>query len=109
MIRTYPLKHWINPDKQKKILSVAEEYRKLAVKVASRQWQEFYRHGDFDKNADIKTIETALSERYKQTCQYQVAGVLNSFIANRQNEFVKIVGKSNLREREKLEPIFRCF
>lgn len=101
MIRTYPLQHSINKGKQEKIMAVAREYRKVAVKLAALQWQQFYRHGDFDKNLDIKVVETALSERYKQTCQYQVIGVLESFISNRQNEFVRMVWRSALAEKTK--------
>jgi len=96
MIRTFPLKHSINKSKQKKIISILLEYRKLATKLASRQWKEFYRNCGFNKNLEVKSVESKLSERYKQTCQYQVVGVLDSFISNRQNDFVKIVWRSQL-------------
>lgn len=103
MIRTYPLKHSINKGKQEKIIAITKEYRKLAVTLATLQWEEFYFTEKMNKNLDIKKIKSKLSERYKQTCQYQVVGVLNSFIANRQNDFVRIVGKSKLEERKKIE------
>jgi putative transposase len=103
MIRTYPLKHSINRGKQQKIMAVARAYRKLAVKLARVQWREFYRRGEFDRNLDIKEVASELSARYKQTCQYQVVSVLKSFIANRQNEFVKTVWQSSLDDRSKLE------
>ena len=102
MIRTYPLKHAVNKGKQKIILSILKEYRKLAVKMAHRQWQAFYECGGVDKNLDIKALKTPLSERYKQTCQYQVVSVLKSFISNRQNEFVQIVHNTNLDNETKL-------
>lgn len=103
MIRTYALKHAINIGKQKKILEIVREYRKLACQIASWQWKEFYRNGGFDRNLDIKKLETKLSERYKQTCQYQVVGVLDSFLSNRQNDFAKMVYNSPLREKAKAE------
>lgn len=106
MIRTYPLKHSINLGKQKKVIAVVKEYRKLAVMLSALQWQELYRHGDFDKNLDIKEVATSLSSRYKQTCQYQVVGVLKSFIANRQNEFVRMVSRSSLNEETKHQLFF---
>lgn len=96
MIRTYPHKHSMNIGKQKKILAVAKAYRGLAVRLSALQWQEFYRHGGFNKNLDIKVVKSVLSERYKQTCQYQVVGALKSFVANRQNDFVKTVWRSSL-------------
>ena len=99
MIRTYRVKHSINIGKQKKILEVAKAYRGLAARIAALQWRQFYRHGNVDKNLDVKNVMTPLSERYKQTCQYQVVGVLKSFIANRQNEFVKTVWGANLTRR----------
>ena len=98
MIRTYPLKHSITQKKQAIIRSIIKEYQKLACCMAGRQWREFFENGDFDKDLDIKNIESKLSERYKQTCQYQVVGILNSFISNRQNDFVKIVFSANLSE-----------
>ena len=101
MIRTYPLKNSINIGKQKKIVAVLKAYRQLAVKVSALQWQEFYQRGYVDKNLNLKKVETPLSERYKQTCQYQVVGVLKSFIANRQNEFVKLVWCTNLNDEIK--------
>lgn len=101
IIRTYPLKHAINHGKQEKIVSIVKEYRKLAQRLASLQWCEFFRNGNIDKNLDIKAIESLLSARYKQTCQYQVVGVLNSFLANRQNDFVRIVWRSTLDETKK--------
>ncbi len=106
MIRTYPLKHAINRGKQEKIESIVKEYRKLAVKVSQIQWRTFYQEGGVDKNLDIKKVESLLSERYKQTCQYQVVGILKSFIANRQNEFVSIVYQSQLNEQKKTQLLY---
>jgi len=103
MIRTYPVKHNENLNKRIKILELSKEYRVLAKDISSVQWIEFYKRGKFNKNLDIKELDSPLSERYKQTCQYQVVGVLKSFISNRQNEFVRIVYNSNLSEEVKIK------
>ena len=103
MIRTYPLKQSINKGKEEKIIKLAKEYQDLAKIISHIQWEEFYKKGRVNKGLDIKSIETILSERYKQTCQYQVAGILNSFISNRQKEFIRIVHHSNLEEEVKIK------
>jgi putative transposase len=103
VIRTYPLKHDINKGKEKKIIELQKEYQYLAHSISNKQWEEFYKEGKFNKDVDIKSIETKLSERYKQTCQYQVVGMLNSFISNRQKEFIRIVHHSNVSEEVKVK------
>jgi len=106
MIRTYPLKHAINKGKQEKILFLTKEYQKLAQRLACVQWKEFFRNGTFNKNLDIKSLESRLSERYKQTCQYQVVGVLKSFISNRQNDFVRIIMRTPMDKDKKLQLLY---
>ena len=104
MIRTYRLDHNANIGKQAKIIAVIKEYRKTAQSISSVQWQRFYKEGkSFNKNLDIKDIQTLLSERYKQTCQYQTVSILNSFISNRQNDFKGIVYHSRLPEQIKID------
>jgi putative transposase len=101
IIRTYPLKNFMNRIKQDKLVEVLFEYRKLAKKIANIQWKNFYMEKEFNKQIDIKSIDTLLSERYKQTNQYQVVGMLNSYIENRVNDFRKHVYKSTLSEEVK--------
>ena len=103
MIRTYPVNHYENVNKRNKIIAISKAYRILAEDISCMQWIEFYKRGKFNKNLDIKELESPLSERYKQTCQYQVSGVLNSFLSNRQKEFVRIVYHSNLSEELKIK------
>jgi putative transposase len=103
MIRTYPLKQSINKGKKEKIIELRKEYQYLAKIISHIQWEEFYKEGRFNRGLDIKSIETILSERYKQTCQYQVVGILNSFISNRQKEFIRIVHHSTLEEAVKIK------
>jgi len=103
MLRTYELKAEINKGKKEKILSVLKEYRKTAFVIGEKQWELFYKEGFFNKNHPVKEIPSLLSERYKQVIQYQVVSVLDSFISNRQNDFVKIVTRSSIPKEDKLE------
>lgn len=106
MIRAYKLKHFINQSKQDKIIDLAIEYRKSAIYVALIQWNEFYRNGKFNKNLSIKELITPLSERYKQTLQYQVVAQLDSYLSNRMNDFKDIVLSSNLDESIKIKLLY---
>ncbi len=61
----------------------------------------FYKNSEFDKNLKLESVETELSERYKQTAQYQVVGQLKSYISNRKNEFKDYIKGSNLDKETK--------
>lgn len=98
MNRTYKIQHHTNTNKQKKIIETLTAYRKTAKAIAPQQWQLFYTGGRFRKNLDIKHIPSSLSGRYKQTCQYQVVAVLESYISNRQRDFVDVVSRSSIEE-----------
>jgi putative transposase len=106
MIRAYSLRHSINSKKQDTILSVLSEYRAIAQKVSNIQWREFFKTSKFNKNVDIKSLKTKLSARYKQTLQYQVVGQLDSYISNRQNDFVDIVLKSSLNQQQRKDLLY---
>lgn len=101
MDKTYRVTHHCNKGKLKIIALTIKYYRTLAGIIALEQWRHFHRQGSFNKNLDIKHLPDILSERYKQTCQYQVVGILNSFISNRQNDFVDIVKRSSLNDHMK--------
>ncbi len=101
ILRTYKLKHSINIGKQKKILDILKEYRELSYNISNRQWEYFYKNGEFNKNLEIDSIETKLSKRYRQTAQYQVVGQLKSYISNRKNDFKNYLKSSNFDEDTK--------
>ena len=101
ILRTYKLKHSINIGKQKKILEILKEYRELSYNISNRQWEYFYKNGEFNKNLEIDSIETKLSKRYRQTAQYQVVGQLKSYISNRKNDFKNYLKSSNFDEDTK--------
>lgn len=106
MIRAYSLTHSINLGKQKTIIDLLSEYRKIAIKVSKIQWIEFFKSGKFNKNLDIKSLKTKLSARYKQVNQYQVVGQLDSYLSNRANDFKNIVLHSNLDESLKKDLLY---
>ena len=104
MIRTYNLKHNTNKGKQVKAAATVRLYRFTAYIIAAAQWYRFYKEGkSFWKNLEITHIPSLLSERYKQTCQYQVVSILNSFISNRKNDFSRIVMMSSLSEQTRID------
>ncbi len=112
MDRTYNLTHHANKSKVSRITATIKAYRKTAAIISGVQWMRFYKDAEpFNKNLKIKTISsiklttgrTALSERYKQTCQYQVVSVVNSFISNRKNDFARTVVNSLLPEETKIK------
>jgi putative transposase len=106
MIRTYKLKQLANNEKQIKIISVIKEYRKTAITISNYQWKNFFLNKRFNKNLDIKHLKSKLSERYKQTNQYQVVGILQSYLSNIQNKFVQIVYKSSFDSDTKMKLFF---
>lgn len=103
--RSYPLKHFANQSKVDIVVSTLLEYRKTAQKLADNQWRLFFETGKFQKNESVlrKKVDSKLSERYKQTAQYQVVGTLKSFISNRKNDFNQIVYFSKLSDDQKKE------
>ena len=83
--------------------------RKTARKIASYQWFLLFKEGSFKRKANIKHIESPLSERYKYTIQYHVVvPVLESFLSNVQNRFEEIVLHSSLPEKTKKVLLYLC-
>ena len=106
MIKTYKLKHYLNNDKEQTILDTFEHYRKLSVQLAKIQWHHFYQHKCFNKNLDIKHVNTILSERYKQTAQYQTVSILKSFIENIKLKFKAIINKYDFDTTTKIQLLY---
>ncbi|WP_037919747.1 RNA-guided endonuclease InsQ/TnpB family protein [Sulfurihydrogenibium subterraneum] len=100
-IRAYKHKHNANKNKVETVRRILKDYRKTAEKISKLQWYLFFKEGSFNKNYKINHIPSKLSERYKQTCQYQVVSVLNSYTSNRQKDFIKTVYRSSLDEDTK--------
>ena len=103
MLRTYKLKHSINQGKQQKILTLLEEYRTVSVKIVNRQWEYFYKNGKFNRDLEVNSIKSELSQRYRQTAQYQVVAQLESYLGNRQNDFKTYINNSNFEKETKIK------
>ncbi len=99
VVGEYP--QYANKGKQNKLLTLLKEYRKTAHKIAKYQWSVFFAEAKFDRYADIKHIQSKLSERYKQTCLWQVVSVLESWTSNLANRFRQIVINSTLPQERK--------
>lgn len=105
VLRTYQLKSHANNSKNELILDVLRNYRKLSHSLSNLHWYLFYKNNNtkFNKDLDIKHVNSILSERYKQTCQYQVIGVLKSYISNVKLRFKDMVFNSSLSDEQKMK------
>jgi len=103
MLRTYKLKHSINVGKQRKILNLLKEYRKVSDEISNRQWRYFYENGRFNRDLEVYSIKSELSKRYRQTAQYQVVAQLESYLGNRQNNFKDYIKNSNFDKETKIK------
>ncbi|WP_041675782.1 RNA-guided endonuclease TnpB family protein [Sulfurihydrogenibium azorense] len=101
IVGAYEYRCFANKGKILRVIEVLKEYRKLAKIISNLQWEAFFKTGKFNKYLKLKSIHSNLSERWKQTCQWQVVSVLESFIGNIQNKFKEIVLNSNLNEETK--------
>ena len=101
-IRSYPLQHHCNAGKVAVIKKTLADYRCACQSLALVMWRTFFQEtGAFANRLDCKAVTTCLSSRYTQTACVQVAGVLNSFLSNRKNDFTLVVARSNLSEVDK--------
>ncbi len=101
MHRAYAVKHHANKGKIARAADTVRAYRRSARHIGAAQWRYFYENCRFNEYLDIKHIKSVLSERYKQTCQSQVVGILNSFVSNRQNDFMSVIRNSSLGDDAK--------
>jgi putative transposase len=95
-LRAYPHSaEATNWGKVEKILDVFTAYTALAGHIKARQIALLFAHGAVNKMVPVNVL-TALSARYKQTCQYQVVGMLNGWLALRQDDFSRMVLRSSI-------------
>ncbi len=106
MIRAYKLDLKANQKKINSILEVVKEYRKSANLVLKIQLNLLYKAGKFNKNLKLNIKNSKLSARYLQTLQYQVVSMLDSYLSNRQNDFIEIIRNSNLKEDTKIKLLY---
>ena len=105
MIKSYKLELKANKEKLEKVKEVLKEYRKTAKVVLNTQLSLLYKNSKLNKNHKLN-INTKLSARYLQTLQYQIVGMLDSYLSNRQNDFKEIVLNSSLDTQTKKELLY---
>jgi putative transposase len=101
IVRTYIYPCFPNKEKINKVEQVLKEYRKTAKAISNLQWTEFFKTGKFNKYLKLKELESSLSERYKQSCQWQVVGILEGYLSCVQEEFEEIIYNTNLTQKTK--------
>lgn len=93
--RTDLLPHAMNAGKEADVRALSRAWQNGAVMVGTEQWRLFFESGRFDKNhrsareTDLAAVVGAANRL--QMVRYQVVGVLDSFLSNRQNDFTRLV------------------
>lgn len=105
VIRTDLLAHAMNPGKEQKVRELLRAWRKCAPRIASEQWRLFYEVGTF-KNMYRSSRESGYKEvvgsaARVQMVRRQIVGQLESFMSNRQNDYSRIVNRSQLHNEVK--------
>lgn len=103
-VKAYKLQHQANPGKLNRLQSVLFAYRHLAKKWSDIQWMRYYQTGRFTK--DAAPISTDLPARMVQNCRDQVIGMLESFVANRENDIKLTILCSSL-DKDTKSVLFR--
>ena len=100
VLRTDLLDHGMNAGKERKVFDLLRAWRACAVLVGREQWRLFFEMGGLNKNhrstneSDLAQVVGAANRL--QMVRYQVAGILDSYLSNRQNEFSRIIECSSL-------------
>lgn len=99
-VRAYSIENGIHDDAKEELLLLLSEYRETSEIIAKSEWRNFYTSGKFSKYLEYD-VESKISERYKQTCHAQVVSMLKSFMSNRENDYRRIVYKSDISAERK--------
>jgi putative transposase len=100
VLRTDLLDHGMNAGKERKVFDLLRAWRACAVVVGREQWRLFFETGRVNKmhrspvESDLAAVVGAANRL--QMVRHQVVGILDSYLANRQNEFSRIVECSSL-------------
>lgn len=95
IIRTDLLPTRMNAGKRRAVDHMLRGWRRTAERVSSEQWRLFYQAGRFNKQHQ-SGCSGIVSAACVQMVQWQVVGMLDSFMANRSNDFRRIVHRSTL-------------
>jgi len=105
MLRTGLYSMPLNLGKAAQVQALLRAYQTTAGAIGVGQWKLLQRTGRLDKNAKLG-VKTSLSARYVQTCQYQVVGGLDSYLANCANRFKDLVRNSSIPEQQRIALLY---
>lgn len=106
LYRTDCLPHGLNPGKEAKVRALFRAWRSVAVQMGCEQWRLLFQTGSFNKFHANAVGKDILPSAMCQMVRRQVVGILESFLANRKNEFADIVRGSNLSEDAQITLLF---
>lgn len=107
MIRSYKYSTNLNKGKLTYIENrLYPEWRRISKILINRHMEYLYRNSIIcNSNILYKDIQTFLSERYKDSINRQVTGMIRSKYSNFKNRYKKVILGSSLSKEEKLELI----
>jgi putative transposase len=92
----------MNASKEQKVRDLLQAWRACAVLVGREQWRLFFEDEGLNKNhrngSEPVLASVVGAANRLQMVRYQVVGILDSYLANRQNEFARIVERSTLEK-----------
>ena len=101
-VRCYPIQTYQNENKNIALLELYKEYKIFCEKMIHIQYRLYQETGYLNKSIDTKDIPSKLSERYKRCATYQVVGILQSWLSNRDNKIKDMIhGCDSLTSEEK--------
>ncbi len=90
------LSHDMNRGKQDRVVALLYRWREVAVLIGREQWRLFYVSGAINGRSYGPAGVGLLGTNHRQMIYAQVAGILSSWLSNRQNEYRDIVQGSAL-------------
>ncbi|MEX0892105.1 MAG: zinc ribbon domain-containing protein [Gemmatimonadota bacterium] len=100
VLRTDLLDHGMNAGKEQQVQAMLRAWRSCAVLVGREQWRLLFETGRLNKKCrspaegDLAAVAGAANR--VQMVRFQVVGILDSFLSNRQHEFSRLVECSSL-------------
>ena len=101
-VRSYQIQTYQNKNKNAVLFDLYNEYKMFCKKMMSIQYRLYQKKGYLNKSIDTKKIPSKLSERYKRCSTYQVVGMLQSWLSNKDNKIKDMIHScESLSEKEK--------
>ena len=85
-----------NAGKAAKVDALLARWRQVAPRMAAEQWRLFFETGRFNALHGAQTALGLLGTAHRQMVRRQVVGMLQSWVANRQNDFKSAVQNAHL-------------